>query len=357
MAPQIDNLTGLRAFAALSVVLLHIRYGVAADRFGPLAFLFNNQALGVDVFFVLSGLIIGHVHGDDFSKGLTKASYRSFLWARLAKICPVHLFMLAMVAGVLPLFGVWRWGPADSYPLLLANLVLVHAWGVTGVLSFNAVSWTISAEWLAYLCFPLLARRSKDLPRWCFLVLAVAAALSAAEIPADGLSHGRLALKGLLLFTSGFCWFRFGAAPANPVLCYAGAAAIGPLLILAYWLSVPGFIWIFEAALGPWILCLFKSRPIFLYANPVSLYLGRLSYSLYMSHSVAFMVFRSWIGGERPLWIELPLVIAVAAAIYHLIEQPARQFIRRLAAVAPGAGGSSFTPAKSSAAPSLLTLP
>jgi peptidoglycan/LPS O-acetylase OafA/YrhL len=354
MVPQINNLTGLRAFAALSVILLHIRYGVAADRFGPLAFLFNNQALGVDVFFVLSGLIMGHVHGNDFSTCLTKANYRAFLWARLARIYPVHLFMLVMVAGALPLSGAWMWGPTDSYPLLLANLVLIHAWGVTAAaLTFNPVSWTISAEWLAYLCFPLLARRSRHLPRWCFLVVAIAAALLVAELSSNGLSHGRLALKGLLLFTSGFCYFRFGAGLASPVLCYIGAVAIGPLLIFAYWLPVPGFMWIFEATLGLWILCLFKSRPVLLYANPVSLYLGRLSYSLYMSHLVAFTVFRSWAGGEQPLWIELPLVIAVAAAIYHAIEQPARQFIRSLAAPGP----VSFTSARRSATPSLLTLP
>ncbi len=55
---QIDNLTGLRAFAALSVVLLHLRYEEAADPYGRLAFIFRNQGLGVDVFFVLSGFIL-----------------------------------------------------------------------------------------------------------------------------------------------------------------------------------------------------------------------------------------------------------------------------------------------------------
>ena len=37
------------------------------------------------------------------------------------------------------------------------QILLVHAWGVTDQVSWNVPSWSISAEWFAYLCFPLVA--------------------------------------------------------------------------------------------------------------------------------------------------------------------------------------------------------
>ena len=40
---------------------------------------------------------------------------------------------------------------------LPAHLTLTHAWGLATSSAFNHPSWSISAEWFAYLCFPLFA--------------------------------------------------------------------------------------------------------------------------------------------------------------------------------------------------------
>ncbi|MDP1171590.1 hypothetical protein, partial [Klebsiella pneumoniae] len=44
-----------------------------------------------------------------------------------------------------------------SWSSLPANLLMLHAWGLAPVAGWNHPSWSISAEWFAYLCFPLFA--------------------------------------------------------------------------------------------------------------------------------------------------------------------------------------------------------
>lgn len=320
---EIRNLTGLRGFAALSVVLLHVRYGPLADQYEPFAFIFQTQAVGVDVFFVLSGFILAYVHHGDFAEGITTSATRSFLWARLARIYPVHLFMLLVVAFVLPLTGISRgWGQVHTAPDLLANLLLIHAWGIVGgLMTYNQVSWTISAEWFAYLCFPLIAFATRAWRGWMFLALAALCILMHQIVLTARLTHEIWALPCLLLFTVGYCTFRFGEKLPDHWFWRVGGLAIGPLL----WPQIEYLQYLLTAML---VLCLFKAGPIFIFANPVLVYLGKISYSLYMSHLVAIGIFRTLTGQVMQLRYEIPLTILVAAAIYHLIEEPMRNIMR-----------------------------
>lgn len=91
---QIDALTGIRAIAALWVVGFH--FGLF-----PLGSLGLDDALpvlrygylGVDLFFVLSGFIIYHVHQRD-AGSLSIGSVLHFYGLRLARMYPVHLLTL-----------------------------------------------------------------------------------------------------------------------------------------------------------------------------------------------------------------------------------------------------------------------
>ena len=48
--------------------------------------------LGVELFFVLSGFILSHVYLHAFAE--KRFSYRGFLWARIARVYPLHIFTL-----------------------------------------------------------------------------------------------------------------------------------------------------------------------------------------------------------------------------------------------------------------------
>lgn len=89
---RFDSLTGLRAVAAAMVFVYHNRkfwYGWLPD---PLMRFFNEFYLGVAVFFVLSGFVIGYTYHE---KPLQeKSSYLKYILVRLARIFPLYLIIL-----------------------------------------------------------------------------------------------------------------------------------------------------------------------------------------------------------------------------------------------------------------------
>jgi peptidoglycan/LPS O-acetylase OafA/YrhL len=107
---ELRGLTGLRIVAAVWVVLFHFHFtplpGVAevSAVLGPLI---ANGALGVDLFFVLSGFVIAYTYLEKLGPRLRAGATVRFVWARASRMWPLY-------ALVFHLFGIW----------LVARLVL-----------------------------------------------------------------------------------------------------------------------------------------------------------------------------------------------------------------------------------------
>ena len=154
MPANLKQLTSLRFFAALWVVAYHYWPSLT----GGYPVLVDKGYLGVELFFVLSGFILAHVYLDDAGAG--RLNYGRFLWARLARIYPVHLVTLAAIGlmGALALaLGYPMRHQVIVWSVLPQTLLLIHAWGTASVSAWNHPSWSISAEWFAYVFFPLFA--------------------------------------------------------------------------------------------------------------------------------------------------------------------------------------------------------
>lgn len=205
---EILPLTGVRAFAAWWVVLFHIAYALPSA-FTGLYWFARLGFLGVDLFFVLSGFVISYNYWTRFSVP-SLATYRSFLWLRLARLYPVHLFTLiasALLLGGVTLSGFVgaksfsTWTPGN----FLANALLVHSWRPLYIDSWNNASWSVSCEWFAYLVFPLLVLTGlKRLPVPVALICALLlSAIPAAFAQAAYLPPCALLIKVLCEFTAG----------------------------------------------------------------------------------------------------------------------------------------------------------
>jgi len=152
------QLEALRGIAALIVVIYHVGWSNPLYNIG----IIRNGALMVDVFFVLSGFVMMHCYGEYFVK---KDSIIIFMKSRFWRLYPLHLLML----GVFLLieiakyvaefkFGIQSGSPAFSksnsesffYQIfLLHSLFQDHG-------SFNSPSWSISTEFYTYIFFALL---------------------------------------------------------------------------------------------------------------------------------------------------------------------------------------------------------
>lgn len=152
MPKRITCLDSFRFFGAVLVVIFH--YALYSAGNFP-AMLLNGDYPLVDLFFLLSGFVMMHVYGRVLDG---PRDYVGFLQNRLARIYPLHLvtFLAYLAIGVASWRGIITVeNPAKYDPqAVLPNLLMTHAWNMTKDITFNYPSWSISAEWAAYLIFP-----------------------------------------------------------------------------------------------------------------------------------------------------------------------------------------------------------
>lgn len=351
---EITDLTVCRALFAAWVFCYHVDlYLGLAHRMGPFAGWLGRGYLGVDGFFLLSGLILAHTHRE-FSPGapgrFAPKAVR-FLGRRLARIYPVHaatlcllvaLLLLARMHGVFPREAS-RFGLAP----LLENIALIQGWGFADAGGWNYPSWSISTEWAGYLLFPLL---------WwtlCRCEAVVAGSMVLVNFFVLGLlassHHNSLNFgfsQGLLRF---FPEFLIGMGTARLLPHLAGRVparglALGGLALIA---AGAGLQHDLIAALGLWLLLTAFAvqneagwRPLL--GRPAALLaLGRLSYAFYMSFAVAELLLvnlfrqRGWAPARHPGLFGVGMVtltLALAVALHLTVERRAKRRERKAAA-------------------------
>lgn len=164
--PYIANLTALRGIAALLTVVYHadVWFGNGGGMLANIHYtaLMERLYLMVDFFFVLSGFIMFHVYGKWFAASVSGEQFRRFTVARLARVYPLHLLTLCVMA--LVYWGMARAGLPDIPSLtaendtysFVTNLLLLHSMNLHESFSWVHASWSISTEWWMYMLFPFL---------------------------------------------------------------------------------------------------------------------------------------------------------------------------------------------------------
>lgn len=289
-AAPIKPLTALRFFAAFWVVLYHYWPNLDVD-FTP-AFAAKGY-LGVEAFFVLSGFILCHVYLAGFGEG--RFRYGDFLWNRLARVYPLHLATLIGV-GAMAIAGGLAGLAVDSnilsWAALPANLLLVHAWGLAPVAGWNHASWSISAEWFAYLTFPgfaFVAWRLRDRP---IVAVLAALALIAVIYPVfevlAGFSLTDATIRwGALRIAPCFAYgcalhalWRSGRFPAR--LAAPGAGVLMLMILIATTVGAPDLSIVMLLGGLIFMLASLAATGSRFATQPIFVYLGEISYSTYM---------------------------------------------------------------------------
>jgi peptidoglycan/LPS O-acetylase OafA/YrhL len=351
MTERLDQLTSLRFFAAAAIVAVHIQQVIlripGTDWLG----------WGVSFFFVLSGFILTYVYGDMSGKTTSR-----FFVARIARLWPLHAFMLVAHFGF-----VWDWNVTKLGPQTFSNALMLHAWipSLNFSLSHNAVSWSISAEIFFYLLFPFAAR-SKHLWLWILVFLVIPAALSywinsnfnwlneimRNPLPAFlskspygsaveflvGVGAGRIyiATKGRRLIPDvAWTWLEIisisllvaSAASISDVSTWVGRVTVLPL---GFWFSHSGGMLVFAGliytmAMGRGVISnALKARPLIL--------LGEISFAIYMTHwTIIHFVRRKASQWQwQPFMMALVVIVvtlAVSYVLWRFLEMPARSWI------------------------------
>ncbi len=229
--PQIlPSLTGIRGIAAIWVLVFHIEQGIPGYSLLPWLnglSAIENGFRGVDLFFILSGFIMMHVHARDFTVFCRRTIW-DFMIMRCIRIYPVHLIVLLSILAVViasPAYVAWSraWNltlhtPAYTPLSFFQTATLTTRWLVADYGMWNGVTWSLSVELLAYTSLPVLAQllsRTRS-PAICLCVafgsLAAMIGLLVAIGSYDGGSPNRPGLlRGFGGFAAGVALCRFDA--------------------------------------------------------------------------------------------------------------------------------------------------
>lgn len=300
--PYYPTLDSLRGICAVLVALFHFR----ANSHFELLPLVRNGWLFVDFFFVLSGFVIAENYCARLAAG--QVTIRQFIWLRLARLYPLHLFMLLLFLiteyGISKVYAVMG-GNRDpftdgrSLSLLPENLLLLQSFGFSGVPSWNVPAWSISAEFWTY-CFFALSFAASAWSRKVWIALCLAGAPLAILVlhgPTIALEFDGGILRCLFGFGAGVLLSRLRLPQSLPrVFCtYCEVPVI--LLMLAFVCYAPGWqltlaapvvfsvvVTVFAQGAGP------LSRHM---KGGAFLWLGMLSYSIYMVHTYVHARFQN----------------------------------------------------------------
>ena len=347
MPQNLKPLTAMRFFAAMWVVSFHYWPSLGLQ----MPKLVSKGYLGVELFFVLSGFILCHVYLRAF--GERRFRYREFLWARLARIYPVHLVTLAgmgVLIALAALIGVQAGDKVLVWSSLPAQLTLTQAWGLSPLGGWNHPSWSISAEWFAYLTFPLFAWaawRLRARPRLAVvLALVLVAILEAGFQPLMGfpLTSATIAWGALRIvpcFALGCAvYLAWSSQPIRgPGFALGAAGAALAAIVAAAQIGAPDALSVALFGALLFSLASLTSAGSKVLTAPLWVYLGEVSFSIYMVCIPWQLVFEK--GAHRlfgisdgplpaALWaIQAVGVIPAAMVLHHLVERPAREAMRR----------------------------
>ncbi|MBP0494447.1 acyltransferase family protein [Pararoseomonas indoligenes] len=334
--PQLASIQYLRAVAALMVVIYHAR--LQTDRLDLPLWGTDPLAAGVDVFFIISGLIMW------VTTAVQPVAPATFWWRRLVRVVPLYWALTGMLVTV-SLVGpsLLRTARFDPAHVLASFLFLPWPHPAMGLpLPVLIPGWTLNYEMAFYFLFGLALLLPARARFW-----AVGAALALPVVLAHLLYPPGLVLafygSSLVLeFWGGMALGRLLLAGRLP-----GAGASALLLALGFALLPLGWAWS-EAlsrgvALGPPALlvvlgALGMEAAGRVPSRPLPLLLGDVSYAIYLCHVTVLAV-------SAEVWRRLPMpggpagtlifLLAVTAAsigaglvLYRLVELPLRRAMR-----------------------------
>ncbi len=347
---EIKSLTALRFLAAFYVSLFHVHNFSGID-LGALNIFLSNGYLAVDFFFVLSGFILAYTYAQSY---IDKTfSYKEFVIKRIARVYPVHLVCLFLMIGIYAISNAASYQleqhTTDFYDFIL-NLSMLHSWGLNNHLTYNEPSWSISAEFFAYIMFPICMLCALKLNPSTILMIGsgvfffVYFALFLGFDMSLNEYHPKTSLIRVIIeFFIGISLFLFfkryklNKKISNYIVFFTVA-----LLFLLINKGLDFFCVPIFAAL----IYLFAEHQrqgnVSLFDSTIFNYLGRISYSFYMVHYVVWVGFlHVFLGSYMELmsadltnsqiWIYLCLTMILffplAMLMHHCIELPARKWM------------------------------
>ncbi len=350
---------GLRAISILAVLAYH---GVDLLR----SVLGRQGWIGVDIFFVISGFLISRLAMAEMAR-TGRFDVRRFFVSRLFRISPAIWVLLSVYVLTNPLNSASILPAVSLATLNLTDYDVALGWN-NSIESGIGYCWSLAVEEKYYLLFPFLMLFYRSFRTPLFLLMLIGLAefwkftqiapttdslrlLAAFDIRFDEILIGCLAASVLDRKQSYPGFFNVLSKPFVPAVLFVCILYFLRYFVHPATLTTLGqkqLCWLFSLPLfaslvGLLLLSLTvvqeKGRPCLLskvLGSPPMIALGRISYSLYLWHGIAFLIVANFMLTE-PWQRDIAKIVAsvlLAYLSYLLIEQPYLTLKKRLTALA-----------------------
>ncbi|WP_168709147.1 acyltransferase family protein [Halomonas borealis] len=327
-------LDGLRGMAALLVVVTHISTRTELlDVFR----IYGLGQIGVMLFFALSGFLMMHVtNGKE-----CRDHWRNFLVRRISRVLPLYVFvvLLAFLTSFvyidgrsLSVFGIQNFGEVIQHLALLKG---------------NGVLWTISIEIFFYFLFPVFWwAKDKSLAHFYVLLIAVFVIQHMAYF-VGGWGEVDVAFVGIIprghMFLLGMAIYPVVGLVKNRYVVFDVLFVLAVILVVLNLQDISselfGYsVYIWKNPVVLLLICTIVAMGVNLkkvgcvLQNPFSIFLGKISYSLYLMHIFVLQALRrytDWEVDDRLLYWSSCLVLSVVVSYltYLFIERPFRSML------------------------------
>lgn len=359
------NLNGLRFVAAYAVILHHVEqfkslFGYPNHWQNPC--IRNVGRLGVVLFFVLSGFLITYLLLREKAQAGTIA-IGNFYTRRILRIWPLYYFVLALALLVLPaipsfaLPNHWEQGHRAVFRGVLFVLFMPNlAYAAFNPLPYASQGWSVGVEEQFYLIWPIAIKLLRNTLAMLVGVVCAHAIIQLLLDYAPGIDRIR--------WVASACWADFNidcmaiGGLAAWVLHRGQNRALGLLFsrytqIFAYTvlliLVVLGVQFrffhcqVYALLFAVMIVnCAANKRSVLNLEYKPLVYLGRISYGIYMYHAIAIVLTLKglaafgWTNSPTVNLISTGLTILLAAASYRYLEKPFLRLKLRYSTVVSG---------------------
>jgi peptidoglycan/LPS O-acetylase OafA/YrhL len=356
---RIPELDGLRGLAILLVLVWHYFVGqVAASDFPIMNHLLKTPLSvawsGVDLFFVLSGFLIGGILIDCRT---SPSFFKTFYIRRLCRILPpyyalIGLFVLAAVIGLMDqsqfdwlfqgLHPLWSYATFTQSFVMLSSLQLGGSW--------FSVTWSLAIEEQFYLVLPLIVYvcSPRKLPYLLAALVLLAPALRALIVfawpdrspvnyilmpcRADSLLLGVLAAFAVrvpavledLKSNSRRLYWVLGA-----LLCGVAVIGFGRQPSVSVFMSVFGYAWLAAFYLVVLLICVVEKNGVVSWVcrNSLLRKLGVISYGVYLLHQPMSGLCHGFLRGAAPRITDLNSGTVTLLALFSTLALAKLSFV------------------------------
>jgi|GEM_PF-1023976 len=295
-----DFITGIRAIAALAVVLIHSG-GAGLREISSVANNFVDFCRnGVYIFFVISGFSVAYSYNKN-------PDFFMYLKRRLLRIIPLYYFwiLLTCLTNLNSSYWLQQFNMSVDFYNILMHLMFISFLDYRIANTIIGVEWSIPIEVFWYLSIPLLTRILRS---DIFLVISIPISVAyyivieyvfsnfiTSNVSSDLMLHWS-PLPYLLSFVLGFISFKIrnrvmAKIQSNLYISNLVLLIIASVIIIQ--LYIPSFIKLFydeyvAVSIMTFVLIICGNSKTLIYrvlfVNPIMLYLGSISYSIYLSH-------------------------------------------------------------------------